>query len=299
MADEPEMTFEQQAEEWLSSTARPGPLTGGLSNELDEALSAAIREHRSGNILDGLTTATTTAIALDHNALRRMEAVRARREALGRVSEERRLRREIYDAARGMVLPGPPPSTRKETKFVEYKPKTITIFEGDMTPKEKERFYEFLQKEKIPYHSMEEARFAQMVKNYPEDEAMVIHKPKDTHEMEEAVCHLIALAETVFPFGTQGVRLMFARYKSFDITLAVMRVVNARKVTVPDAERFISQAISIGSGGKCRLEFTDEGVEMKYSDGGFGEFGVPMPGQVRKLAEEIAEVKPGETFLND
>lgn len=93
------------------------------------------------------------------------------------------------------------------------------------------------------------------------------------------------------------INALYKRYLSWDVTLAVLKVMKECQCTSGEAEGFLSTNVTRLSGGKYQLVFSEEGVLMQY----YKEHGlvepIPTQGEVRSIAEHAGEPEPG--FLND
>lgn len=122
---------------------------------------------------------------------------------------------------------------------------------------------------------------------------------KDWKELDEAICQVIAFLDPdVLAYAKP--HLLYERYQSFDVLLAVLRIMSERVKSRYAAEEFMKTAVRMSTGGKAELVFKEEleggGVELLNKE---TEVRHPSTGGVRKLTDGLMEAAEEETFLND
>jgi len=97
--------------------------------------------------------------------------------------------------------------------------------------------------------------------------------------------------------------LMYERYESLDILVAVVKVMRIRDCSKEEAEGFLSSMVLVNSGGVMELVFTGNRVELKVRGSPTPGMQVPLPGDVRRQADDMLGVDtagyPDTNFLND
>lgn len=120
-----------------------------------------------------------------------------------------------------------------------------------------------------------------------------------TEDIVEAaiIRNIAALANGL---SVEAINELYKKYRSFDFLMSVIRVMNAFGYSVGQAEEFMQSTATALSEGAAKLEFRDGGVSMVITRTLHRDDTIPLPGTLRKAAEDSIHPEEGANdFLND
>lgn len=124
-------------------------------------------------------------------------------------------------------------------------------------------------------------------------------KKGQTEDIVEAaiIRNIAAMANGL---SVEAINELYKKYRSFDFLMSVIRVMNAFGYSIMQAEEFMQNTAKALSEGAATLEIGDNGVRMVIVRSLLVSDTIPLPGNLRKAAEDSFHPEEGANdFLND